>query len=121
MTLRESMVERLHERRLLGPLVLTRRHLCVHIPDVPAIRDRGVTRVRAPIDEDEAILAEQTVVALIIHEARNEELFLRMLAEIALDRDCIVELGETPAGMRTARPNDGGKGNAGTQIREREL
>ena len=69
MTLRKSMVERLHERRFLVALVVARGHLCVHVPDVPAIGDRKMTRVRASINEHEAIFTEHAVAALIIDEA----------------------------------------------------
>ena len=87
------------------------RHVGVEVPDLPAVGDRHVAGIGLAVDEDDAIFAEQAVLARIVDEARDEE-FLRPGArrEIALHRRAIVDLGKADAGMRSARPDDDGKG-----------
>src|SRR5581483_7255631 len=118
---RKARIERLHECRFFAPFVATRRHLRVKIPDVPVIGDRKMTGVRSAVDESKAVLAEHAITASIIDEARDEEFFVRMLAEIACDRGGVLALRQASAGVRAARPDNSGKSNARRQIGKREL
>src|ERR1700722_5670710 len=116
MTLRKAGIERLHESLFLTALARALRHACVEIPDIPAIGDGKMTRIRPPIDQDDAIFSQQPVFAAIIDKARCKEQVFGMLAEIALYRARVVELCKTFAGMRTARPDNDGKSKIGSDI-----
>src|ERR1700721_2692405 len=113
MTLRKAGIEHLHESLFLTALASALRHLRVEIPDIPAIGDGKMTRIGPPIDQDDAVFSEQTVIAAIIDKARRKEQVFRMFAEIALDRADVVKLCKAFAGMRTARSHNDGKGKIG--------
>src|ERR1700740_622102 len=115
MTAAEADVERAHEGLLLQALGDAGRQPRIEIPDVPAVGDRHVAGKGAPVDEDDAILSEQTVLARIVDETGEEECLLRAAVEILLQRGTVIDLGKTDAGMRSARPYDQGKG----KVRER--
>ena len=92
MAARETDVEGAHEGFFFETLGGARRHSRVEIPDVPAIGDRHVAGVRPAIDEDDPVLAKQTVLIGVIDKARDEEFLFLPLVEIALERGAIVEL-----------------------------
>ena len=120
MPARETDVERAHERLFFETLRCAFRHPCIEIPDVPAIGDRHVTRVRPPFDEGNTVLAKQSIFARVVDKAGYEKILFRPFLEIAIDRVAIVEFGEPDAGMRTARADDERKLQSRAEMSESE-
>src|SRR5450631_1412818 len=106
MPARKADVEGAHEGFFFETFLRAVGHPGVEIPDIPAIGDRHVACIRPAVDEDDAILAKQAVVVGVVDKTRHEKFLLRPLREIYRYRGAIVELGETDAGMRAARPHD---------------
>src|SRR5260221_8675257 len=103
---READIEGMHEGLFFETLGCTVGHSRVEVPDIPAIGDRHVARVRPAVDENDAVLAKQAVIAGVIDEARDEEFLLLTFCEISIDRGAVIDLGEPDARMRSARPDD---------------
>ena len=81
MPARKSGVERAHERLFFETLRCVFRHPRVEIPDIPAIGDRHMTRVRPPFDESNTVLAEQSILACIVDKAGHEKILFRPFLE----------------------------------------
>src|SRR5215210_9193510 len=103
---RKADLEGVHEGLFFETLGRTVRHSGVQVPDIPAGGDRHVASVRTAFDEYEPVLAKQPVLARIVDEARDEKFLLRPRREVFADCCAIVQLGETDACMRAARPDD---------------
>src|ERR1700680_2842392 len=72
-------------------------HICVEVPDIPTIGDRHVASIGPAIDHDDAIFAEQAIIAGIVDEARNKKFLLRSFLEISADRGAVVDLCQSGA------------------------
>jgi len=59
----------------------------------------GPTGDGPAIDDDDAILAKQAIIAGVIDETRDEKFLLRSFREISADRGAIVDLGQSDARM----------------------
>src|ERR1700745_3799914 len=102
-------LEGAHERLFLKTLFRARRHAGVEIPDVPAVGDRHVAGIGLAIDESEAVLAEQAVVARIVDETRDKEQLLAALGEVTRHRLGGVDACQARPRMRAARADDHGE------------
>ena len=115
----EADVERAHKGFFFETLARAGRHSRVEIPDIPASGDGHVACVSLAIDENNSALAKQAVVAGIVDKLRNEEILLVSFDEITRHRGTVIDLRKPRPRMRSARPDDHGKGKIGCDVAER--
>jgi hypothetical protein len=115
-TPREIEVETRHEAFLLGALGGALLHVGVEVIDHPLVGDGEVAGIGPPVDEHDAVFAEEPVGAAVVDEARDIEGGLRLIRQIARQRRYIIDLLQAVAGMGSDRTENQRKPGIGHQL-----
>jgi hypothetical protein len=104
---REVVVEVVHDTGFLVAAFLALGHVGIEVVHHPVRRDRHVAQGRADLDEDDAVLAEETIGTAIVDEAGEIEFAdLFMGGQVLAQGRAVGDLLQLLAGMRIDRAHD---------------